>query len=112
MSLACWASDRKRSRALFFFISASSSPPQRKGLPPSARVTRGSRGARRIYLIRNNLAAFGQTTPSGQRRIDQILAGTGNATPPRDPNDDDDYEDRRGRRPARRTGGRARTNED
>ena len=27
------------------------------------------------------------------RRIDQIMAVTGNATPPRDPNDDDDYED-------------------
>jgi hypothetical protein len=27
------------------------------------------------------------------RRIDQIIAVTGNATPPRDPNDDDDYED-------------------
>jgi len=27
------------------------------------------------------------------RRIDQIIAVTGSATPPRDPNDDDDYED-------------------
>ena len=27
------------------------------------------------------------------RRIDLIIAVTGNATPPRDPNDDDDYED-------------------
>jgi hypothetical protein len=27
------------------------------------------------------------------RRIDQIIAVTGNAPPPRDPNDDDDYED-------------------
>jgi len=27
------------------------------------------------------------------RRIDQIIAVTGNATPPRDANDDDDYED-------------------
>ena len=27
------------------------------------------------------------------RRIDQVIAVTGNATPPRDPNDDDDYED-------------------
>jgi hypothetical protein len=27
------------------------------------------------------------------RRINQILTVTGNATPPRDPNDDDDYED-------------------
>ena len=27
------------------------------------------------------------------RRIDQIIAVTGNATPPRDPNDGDDYED-------------------
>ena len=26
-------------------------------------------------------------------RIDQILTVTGYATPPRDPNDDDDYED-------------------
>jgi len=26
-------------------------------------------------------------------RIDQILTVTGNATPPRDPNDDGDYED-------------------
>ena len=27
------------------------------------------------------------------RRIGQIIAVTGNATPPRDPNEDDDYED-------------------
>jgi hypothetical protein len=29
------------------------------------------------------------------RRIDEIIAVTGNATPPRDPNADDDYEDDR-----------------
>ena len=28
-----------------------------------------------------------------ESRIEQILTVTGNATPPRDPNDDDDYED-------------------
>jgi hypothetical protein len=40
-------------------------------------------------------------------RIDQILTVAGIATPPRDPNDGGRR--RRGRRPARRTGGRART---
>jgi hypothetical protein len=35
------------------------------------------------------------------RRIDQIIAVTGNATPPRDPKEDDDYEDEGEEKPRR-----------